>query len=298
MGCTQDHPIEPRERILPGLYRCLHVTTIFPVQLGPLGPRPTPTPVTHGELYYDSSVEMIATCACGKYALMVCGSCQQYRCSNCWSTAQARCTGCVEADRATTARIRGIAARQAEQSARQSTEAKERQLAAVSQNTDVLERLVWLAMLLDQAPAADAYEVVWRVCPFLPRRPGMRFWDPLTPVLPTGRQTVPWDSALIGRWFLDRARRAGIRPMFRIVEGRLFRQTREGWRLIAGSNVRRPDGYTDAAFLLSNGTIIRGEAPQEPRPGLVVIRHAEPTDLNLTALAELGRVLRLRPPAV
>jgi hypothetical protein len=68
-------------------------------------------------------------------------------------------------------------------------------------------------------------------------------------------------------------------------------------RLIGGSTLRLEDGFTDTAFLLTSGAVVRAVAPEERRPGLIATRRLEPAALNLLALAELGQLLGLRPPS-
>ena len=281
MGCSLGHPIEPRERVIPGLYRCLvPVTILVPRPVGPGGAvQPVPTSYPHGEMYYDASVEPIAVCPCGQYAVTVCGNCRRYRCPTCQPAGSQVCIDCA-----------------AEVAPPAGTD-REGLLGRVARIPDPTERLLQAAMVLDQDPGDDIYAALYRVCPFLPVLPGIVYWEPLEPVFPPGPQWVPWDSGMVGRWFAGRAAAQGLRPGFQITEGRVFSQVAYGWRLLAGSTVREEDGFTDTAFLLTSGAIVRAVAPEERRPGLIATRRTEPTGLNLMALAELGGLLGLRPPA-
>jgi hypothetical protein len=231
--------------------------------------------VPHGELYYDASTEPIAVCSCGQYAITVCAHCRQYKCHGCQAAGQTICAAC--------AGTRPVA---------EAREERDRRLAAAAQTLDPFERLLRAAIALEDDPGDDVYASLSRACPFVPYVPWMRFWEPLEPVLPPGPQPLPWDSDAIARWFVARA----PGPGFQIVEGRLFQQASYGWRLIAGSNVRLADGFTDTAFVLTSGQVIRATAPEERSPGVIATRHTEPTGLNLLALAELGKLLGLHPP--
>jgi hypothetical protein len=237
-------------------------------------------PTAHNELYYDASTEPIATCACGQYAITVCGHCRQYRCPGCQPAGEQICTACAGSREVVEARTD-----------------RDRQLAAVAQVLDPVERLVRTATVLEHDPGDDVYAWVSRVCPYVPYSPWMRFWEPLEAVLPPGPQPLPWDSAAIGGWFAARAAGFGIIPGFQIVEGRVFQERSYGWRLIAGSNVRLADGFTDTAFVLTSGLVVRATAPEEHHPGVISTRRTEPTGLNLLALAELGKLLGLHAPA-
>lgn len=281
MTCSLGHPVEPRERVIPGLYRCLALVTILvPRPVGPGGVvQPVPTSYPHGEMYYDASIEPIAACPCGRYAVTVCGQCRRYRCPVCQPAGAQICADCAAAAAPAVAVDR------------------ERLLGLIGQIPDPTERLLQAAMVLDQDPGDDVYAALYRACPFLPFLPGMTYWEPLEPVLPPGAQWVPWDSGVVGRWFAGRAAAQRLAPGFQIAVGRVFSQAAYGWRLLAGSTVRDDDGFTDTAFVLTSGAVLRAVAPEERRPGLIATRRTEPTGLNLLALAELGGLLGLRPPA-
>jgi len=280
MACSLGHPVEPRERVIPGLYRCLAVVTILvPRPVGPGGAvQPVPTAYPHGEMYYDAAVEPIAVCPCGRYAVTVCAQCRRYRCQFCQPAGGPVCADCAA-------------------TAPPDTVDREHLLGLVARIPDPTERLVQAAMVLDQDPADDTYAALYRVCPFLPFLPGMTYWEPLEAVFPPGPQWVPWDSGMVGRWFAGRAAAHGLAPGFQINEGRVFAQIAYGWRLLAGSTVRENDGFTDTAFVLTSGAVLRAVAPEERGPGVIATRRTEPTGLNLMALAELGGLLGLRPPA-
>jgi len=280
VACSLGHPVEPRERVIPGLYRCLApVTILVPQPVGPGGAvQPVPMSYPHGELYYDASIEPIAVCPCGRYAVTFCQQCCQFRCSACQPVGAQICAGCAAAV------------------ASPDTVDRERLLGLIARVPDPTERLLQAAMVLDDDPGDDIYAALYRVCPFLQFVPGMAYWEPLEPVFPPGAQWLPWDSGMIGRWFAGRAVAQGLPPGFQITEGRVFAQITYGWRLLAGSNVREDDGFTDTAFVLTSGAVVRAVAPEERRPGLIATRRTEPTGLNLPALAELGGLLGLRPP--
>jgi hypothetical protein len=281
VGCSLRHAPEARQRIVPGLYRCTALVTILaPQPVGPGGAvQSIPTTYPHGELYYDDSVEPIAACPCGRYAVTVCGHCRRYRCAECQPAGHQICADCAAAVAPPDAADR------------------ERRLGLIAGIPDPNERLLHAALLLESEPGDDVYAALYRVCPFLPFLPGISFWEPLEAVFPPGPQWVPWDSGLIGRWFAGRATAQGIAPEFQIDEGRVFAQTAYGWRLIGGSTLRLEDGFTDTAFLLTSGAVVRAVAPEERRPGLIATRRLEPAALNLLALAELGQLLGLRPPS-
>lgn len=101
MACSLGHPIEPRERVIPGLYRCLALVTILvPRPVGPGGAmQPVPTAFPHGEMYYDASVEPIAVCPCGRYAVTVCSNCHRYRCPVCLPAGGSVCADCAPTSR-------------------------------------------------------------------------------------------------------------------------------------------------------------------------------------------------------
>lgn len=221
MGCTHGHPIDPREAVIPGLYRCLSTVLV---------PMPVPTPLPHNELYYDDSPEAAET---------------------------------------------------------------RRRVATLGQVADPIERLLRAAVFLEDEPGRAIYPALSVICPYLGFGPHTLYWEPLEAAGPPGAQAVPWDSVAVARWFVARAAAWAIPPGFQIVEGRLFQETCYGWRLIAGSTVRQPDGFTDSAFLLTTGQVVRAVAPEERRPGVITTRRTEPTGLNLIALAELGRMLGL-----
>ncbi|MCU7726650.1 hypothetical protein ODJ79_23200 [Actinoplanes sp. KI2] len=255
------------------------MTILVPQPFGPTGAvQPVPTSYPHGEMYYDASVEPIATCACGQYAATVCPQCRRYRCPACQPSGGPVCTECAD-----TAVPPDAADR-------------ERRLGLVAQIPEPTERLLQAAMVLEDDPGDDLYAALYRVCPFLPFMPGMTYWEPLAAVFPPGPQWVPWDSGMVGRWFAARAAAQRLRPGFEIAEGRVFAQTAYGWRLLGGSTVREDDGFTDTAFVLTSGAVLRAVAPEERRPGFIATRRTEPTGLNLLALAELGGLLGLQAP--
>jgi hypothetical protein len=168
----------------------------------------------------------------------------------------------------------------------------------VARIPDPNERLIQAAMVLEHEPGPDTYPALYRLCPFLPVVPRVSFWEPLEPVFPPGSQWVPWDSDTAARWFVGRASLRPLVPPFQLAEGRLFAQISYGWRLTAGSTVRLESGFTDTAFVLTSGAVVRAVAPEERRPGLIATRRTEPTGLNLLALAELGGLLGLRRPSL
>jgi len=280
MGCSLGHPVQPRERVVPGLFRCLtRMTVLLPHPPGPGGSvHAVPTAYPHGELYYDASVEPIAVCSCGRYAVTACASCRQYRCVECQPTGHEVCGACAAIVPPTDVLSR------------------KQVLDLVGRIPDPNERLFQAAMVLEHEPGPDTYPALYRLCPFLPVVPRVSFWEPLEPVFPPGSQWVPWDSVTAGRWFVGRAAMRRLPPGCQVVEGRVFTEISYGWRLIAGSTLRLDSGFTDTAFVLTSGAVVRAMAPEERRPGLIATRRTEPTGLNLLALAELGKLLGLRPP--
>lgn len=259
MPCSWGHPPEPRARLLPGLYRCLSDG--------------------HNELYYDGTTEPVATCSCGDLAITTCDQCRSYRCPRHQPAGHHLCDTCEAA--------RGTGRSDAD---------RERRLRAIAAVPDPVERLLLTAMILETDPAGDVYAWARWACPYLAYAPGMRFWEPLEVVLPPGEQPLPWDSAAIGRWFAGRAAAMRLPVPFQLTEGRLFARTAYGWRLLAGSSVRLDDGFTDTAFVLTGGEVVRAVAPEERHPGQIATRRTIHTGLNLLALAELGRTLRMRAP--
>jgi hypothetical protein len=224
------------------------------------------------------SAEPIATCACGRFAAATCVSCRQYRCVECQPPGREVCTDCA----ANVPPVDELDRKQV--------------LDLVARIPDPNERLVQAAMVLEHDAGPDTYSALYRLCPFLPVVPKVGFWEPLEPVFPPGSQWVPWDSGMVARWFAGRAAMQGLAPGFQVSEGRVFAQISYGWRLIAGSTVRLESGFTDTAFVLTTGAVVRAVEPEERRPGLIATRRTEPTGLNLLALAELGKLLGLRPP--
>src|SRR5689334_13484958 len=97
MACSLGHPAQPRERVVPGLFRCLaRMTVLLPQSAGLGGPvRAVPTAYPHGELYYDPTVEPVAVCSCGRYAATTCVSCREYRCVECQPPGQEVCGACA-----------------------------------------------------------------------------------------------------------------------------------------------------------------------------------------------------------
>src|SRR4051794_25040657 len=232
MGCSLGHPAQPRERVVPGLFRCLaRMTVLLPQSAGPGGPvHSVPTAYPHGELYYDASVEPIAVCSCGRYAAAACGSCRRYRCLECQPTGQPVCAACAAIVPSTDVLTR------------------KQVLDLVARIPDPNERLFQAAMVLEHEPGPETYPALYQLCPFLPVVPRVSFWEPLEPVFPPGSQWVPWDSGTAGRWFAGRAAMRRLAPLFQVAEGRVFAQISYGWRLIAGSTVRLESGFTDTAF--------------------------------------------------
>jgi hypothetical protein len=298
MRCSNGHPTLPRDRIIPGLYRCRSVTTIFPMQLvGPYGEvRPLPVDVPcDAQQYYDDSTEEIALCsACGARAYIACSRCAHYRCLGCQAPGAVICTACP--DLAAQAHARAVHV----------VGARGRQLAATEQTLEPIERLLQVAMILEDVPGSTVesgrglYEAVRRACPFLVFTDKMVFWEPgvIDPRMPSWVEPVPWDSAQVGKWTAARAVGHGLGMDDQTADPRPGTTVLPGWHLPAGSNVHRA-GRTDDAHLLPDGDVVRrvrvrvatrtGQA-QQTVPG------TRATGLNLRALARLGHLLRINPP--
>ncbi|GAA2503139.1 hypothetical protein GCM10010434_055390 [Winogradskya humida] len=253
----------------------------IPTLVGPGRVVPMMTPVgVCTERYYDPSAEPIATCGCGKLASAVCGQCGQYRCADCVGLSGGWCRGCTGAGA---------------QHARSAALARERQIGVKLTTIDPIERLLQVAMWLDGITGDEVYPLVSRLCPYLDFRKPMTFRDPAAEVRPYSQETVPWDSAIVGRWVAADAARRNLPPGTQVITLGRPSTSLSGWWLFRGSNNRNASGQAADAFVAQSGAVVHAENPITDR-GDILTKRLVPTGLNLRALSQLGRILDLRLP--
>jgi hypothetical protein len=281
MGCGQGHLDDSRVRVLPGLFECrATVWAQIPTMVGPGRVMPMMTPVgVCTERYYDPSSEPVATCGCRELASTVCDRCGQYRCANCVGLSGGWCRGCTSAGA---------------QHARSAALARGRQLSDLA-TIDPIERLLQVAMGLDGETGDEVHPLVSRLCPYLDFRKPMVLWEPAAEVQPYGRETVPWDSAIVGSWVAAEAARRNLPPGTQVITIGTPSTATSGWWLFQGSDRRDASGRAADAFVARSGAVIHAENPV-PDQGDILAKRLVPTGLNLRALAQLGRILDLRVP--
>ncbi|MEH1100283.1 hypothetical protein [Micromonospora sp. CPCC 205561] len=262
-------------------------------------------------------------CDCGGAVVGWCGPCGRAVCARCSATrAPRQCVTCTDA---------ALEAAGA---------AQHGQLAGLSTIADPVERLLRAARVVYRpsgraapepapvGPPDDAVTRRWRqrysdlhrACPELVTGTPDEYRDPVATLRSfRGPDPVPWDSALVGRWFARRMAAAGAGPTgtlelgrmgFSPLRGRIAVTTRRmpAWVLANGATYREParedprfgwrGGTTDTAYVLGDGRVLRVGRRRSlgKRTGGMLRPVAwnvatEPCGLNLKALAELGVLL-------